>query len=90
MTRPSQRTGGRRKKVLTLPSGIRSIHFEAKAHKSAHCSRCGEELHGVVTGRPVGVAKSSRVPSRPFGGVLCGNCLAFEIRRVARASGSID
>jgi ribosomal protein L34E len=44
----------------------------------------------VVTGRPVGVAKSSRVPSRPFAGVLCGNCLASEIRRVARASGSID
>ncbi|TMI50531.1 50S ribosomal protein L34e [Candidatus Bathyarchaeota archaeon] len=89
MTRPSQRTSGRRKKVLTLPSGVRTIHFEAKAHRTAQCSRCGAELHGVVTGRPVGVAKSSRVPSRPFGGVLCGNCVASEIRRVARALGSI-
>ncbi|TMI30886.1 50S ribosomal protein L34e [Candidatus Bathyarchaeota archaeon] len=90
MTRPSQRTSGRRKKVLTLPSGVRAIHFEAKAHRTPQCSRCGAELHGVVTGRPVGVAKSSRVPSRLFAGVLCGNCLASEIRRVARASGSMD
>jgi len=89
LTRPSQRTHGRRRKVLTLPSGTRTIHFSPKAHKGAHCSRCGAVLHGVVTGTAA-MAKSSRVPSRPFAGVLCGNCLASEVRRVARESGSMD
>jgi large subunit ribosomal protein L34e len=85
MTRPSQKTHGRRKLPVRLPSGHRTFHFEPKTSAVAQCARCGKELHGVPTTRPQSFARSSRAPSRQYGGVLCSNCLAAEIRALVRS-----
>jgi len=88
MTKPSQKTHGRRKLAVSLPSGRRTLHFEPRAPSKAQCARCGRELHGVPTAKPQAYARSSRAPGRPYGGVLCPNCLSAEIRSLVRASGT--
>ncbi len=85
MTKPSQKTHGRRKLAVRLPSGERTFHFEPRASAPAQCARCGKELHGVPTTRVKSFARSSRAPSRQYGGVLCPNCLASEIRALVRS-----
>ena len=89
MTKPSQRTHGRRKLKLRLPSGKRTFHFEPRASAKAQCARCGKELHGVPTTKPQNYARSSRAPGRAWGGVLCPSCLSTEIRGLVRAAGNV-
>lgn len=84
MTKPSQKTHGRRKLRVTLPSGRRTFHFQPRAHGKATCMRCGSELHGVPTNKPQNQARSSRAPSRPYAGILCPNCLSSEVRSLVR------
>jgi large subunit ribosomal protein L34e len=86
MTNPHQRTHGRRRLPVRLPSGRRTLHFEPRAPAKAQCSRCGKELHGVPTFKPLRYSRSARAPSRPFGGVLCPNCLSTEVRALVRSS----
>ncbi len=88
MTNPHQRTHGRRRLAVRLPSGRRTLHFEPRAHAHGECARCGRELHGVPTTKPQNYARSSRSPSRPFAGVLCPNCLSAEVRNIVRATGT--
>jgi large subunit ribosomal protein L34e len=90
MTKPSQRTHGRRRKAVTLPSGRRTLHFLPRAHSKPTCSRCGSVLQGVISSRGSPSAASLRVPNRPFAGVLCHKCLSSEIRSRAHPTGTSD
>ncbi|TMI24997.1 50S ribosomal protein L34e [Candidatus Bathyarchaeota archaeon] len=85
MTKPSQRGHRRRHVKVRLPSGKRTLHFQPRAHSRPTCSRCGAQLHGVISKR-AGLPASSRRPTRPYAGVLCGNCLTSEIRQLVRSA----
>ncbi|MGO9645993.1 MAG: 50S ribosomal protein L34e [Candidatus Bathyarchaeia archaeon] len=86
MPRRSLRTRSVKRKTLTLPGGRSTIHYRRKVMSTGSCSSCGRPLRGVPTSAARGIAKSSRRPSRPFGGQLCHNCLKEKIRQTARVS----
>ncbi len=48
------------------------------------CGCCGNSLQGVSR-KMFAVAKTKRVPSRPFGGTLCTGCMRRRFVEEARA-----
>ncbi len=63
---------------VRVPGSSTVTHYTyAKPAKPA-CGICEAELHGVARGRPSEIrklSKTERRPERPFGGVLCSNCM---------------
>ena len=87
MVRPSMRTRSRRKVKLTTPGGRAVTHFRRKKAGKATCGRCGRPLQGVASGSPTeirGLSRSSRIPAKPYAGVLCPGCLDALLRYVTR------
>lgn len=55
--------------------------------KKAHCGRCRKPLGGVeskVSSKMSKLSKTKKVPSRPYSGVLCPNCLENLLRYKVR------
>jgi large subunit ribosomal protein L34e len=78
MPKPWQRSRSVRKIYVRTPGGRIVVHYERRKPKIAHCALCGRPLNGVPRGRPVEIrklAKTERRPERPFGGVLCPECM---------------
>lgn len=76
-----------RKRVVT-PGGRNVLRHTLRKPKKAHCAETGEVLHGVARGRPAQVkklAKSERVPSRPFAGQLSSTAMRRRLITRARA-----
>lgn len=68
------------------PSGRKVLHFKKKKPSIARCA-CGRPLAGVPSDLPYRlskIAKSSRRPSRPFGGALCAVCTRQVVKQKAR------
>ncbi|HMK83568.1 MAG TPA: 50S ribosomal protein L34e [Candidatus Bathyarchaeia archaeon] len=84
MPRRSLRVRKTRRQHLRLPGGRRSIHYSKRALSSGRCSSCGIQLGGVPASNSRGISKSGRRPTRPFGGMLCHNCLREKVRQEAR------
>jgi large subunit ribosomal protein L34e len=79
MVRPMYRTRSWRRVIRRTPGGDVVIHFEKRKPKPARCARCGRPLGGVPRLRPSELRKlpkTAKRPERPYGGVLCGTCLA--------------
>lgn len=61
--------------------------LKRKKPKKAHCGRCGKVLSGVESKIPSKIrklAKTKKVPERPYAGILCANCLEELLRYKVR------
>ncbi|RMD57951.1 50S ribosomal protein L34e [Candidatus Woesearchaeota archaeon] len=77
----------RRVKVRT-PGGSVVTHYKKRKASPAHCGKCAAKLYAVARGSPSQIrkiAKSSRRPERPYGGVLCSPCARREHISKARS-----
>lgn len=67
------------KKVrVRVPGSSTVTQYRYVKHSKPSCGICGADLHGVAAGRPSEIrklSKTERRPERPFGGVLCSNCM---------------
>jgi len=91
MPRPALRTRLRAKKLVKTPGGRLSLHVMKKKVGKARCAVCGAELHGVPTlpyAKFRNLSKTEKRPERPFGGVLCPECLRRAIVRAVRGGAS--
>ncbi|HLC81660.1 MAG TPA: 50S ribosomal protein L34e [Candidatus Nanoarchaeia archaeon] len=82
---PAGRFKSRRfRKIFVRTPGSRvKVHYRERKPKRASCGSCGTQLAGVPRERPAifkKLAKSSRRPERPYGGVLCSKCMRAQIR----------
>ena len=69
------------------PGGRVVLHHVLRKPKAAHCAKCKDALKGVPRERPIKMqkmAKTTKRPERPFGGVLCSKCLRQQIKDKAR------
>ena len=69
------------------PSGKVKVHYKQKLTGKATCGSCGKILPGTLTA-PKSVmkntAKTKKRPERPYGGVLCSECMRRTIIKKAR------
>ena len=75
----------RRVKVKTASRVL--THYRKRKPSKPKCSECGKDLKGITRARAVAlkaVAKSKKVPSRPFGD-LCSNCARKKLKERARS-----
>ncbi|MFH0861971.1 MAG: hypothetical protein V1875_02970 [Candidatus Altiarchaeota archaeon] len=87
MVSRSLRTRSRKKVKLVTPGGRKVTHFKAEKAGRATCGRCGTQMSGVATGSATKMSNltgSQKVPERPYGGVLCPECLDSLIRYSTR------
>lgn len=83
MPKPELRTRSRKKAAVKLPKG-RTMHYKHRRPQRAKCAMCGAKLNGVPTLPPSELRvlpKSSRRPTRAYGGYLCHSCLKLGIQR---------
>ncbi|HLF54907.1 MAG TPA: 50S ribosomal protein L34e [Candidatus Nanoarchaeia archaeon] len=88
MVVPRYRSRTFRRIYTRTPSGNTVIHYKRRRNASPSCANCGNKLPGVARGTITEVrslAKSSRRPERPYGGVLCSACTRRTIIAKARA-----
>ncbi|MFH1125863.1 MAG: hypothetical protein V1703_01950 [Candidatus Altiarchaeota archaeon] len=87
MVRRSLRTRARKRVSIRTPGSLEVTHFKKKKPGKPSCGRCGKKLAGMPN-RPVAeiraLKRSERVPSRPYAGVLCTQCLEDLVRYVTR------
>jgi large subunit ribosomal protein L34e len=74
------RPGLRAKKrvYVKVPGGGLKLRFKREKPNPARCAWCGSVLGGVprLSSRELRrLARSSRRPSRPYGGYICPSCL---------------
>jgi len=76
------------RRVFTkIPGGTTVMRFLRRKPKGARCARCGADLHGIPrenARKMKNMAKSTKRPERPYGGVLCSRCLRDTIKLDAR------
>jgi len=73
-------------KVRT-PKGKNVFRERKKKPNKAHCGRCKKPLGGVESRIPSEMrklAKSEKIPTRKYAGVLCANCLEKLLRYKVR------
>ena len=76
-----------KRRHISVPGGV-SVRFVEKKRKVSKCARCGGPLAGVPRASPGGLMvmpKSSRRPTRPYGGNLCSACARQAIKEAVRA-----
>ncbi|RLF09127.1 MAG: 50S ribosomal protein L34e [Thermoprotei archaeon] len=84
MPRPALRTRSRKRRYVKLPGGGLALHYKRERPGPARCAWCGAKLGGVPRLLPYELrrlAKSSRRPTRPYGGYLCPSCLRLGLQR---------
>lgn len=87
MVRRSLRTRSVKKVKVATPGGRNVTHFRSEKPGKGVCGRCGGQLSGVSLGSATearNMPASSKAPARPFGGVLCSDCLDELVRYVTR------
>jgi large subunit ribosomal protein L34e len=78
MVKPMLRTRARKKVQVKTPGGRNVRHTKEGKPSKKTCGRCGINLGGVpseVSSVMRNMAKSEKVPSRPYAGVLCSACV---------------
>jgi len=76
-----------RKVFVRAPGSKTTVHYRKRKPKPAKCGNCGDALKGIPRERPykmMDLPKSSKRPSRPFGGILCSKCMRATIVEKAR------
>lgn len=87
MVAPRLRSRTFRRVKVRVPSGKVVMHYKRRKPSRATCSITGQELPGVPCMLPrklSGVSKSSRRPSRPYGGVLSSKAMRAKMVEKAR------
>jgi ribosomal protein L34E len=56
---------------VTTPGGVTKTRYERRPAKTGHCAATGEVLKGTKTNGP----RSSKRPTRPFGGMLSSSAM---------------
>lgn len=77
MPRRALRSRSLRRSKVRTPGGRQITRYERRKPSPAACGSCGGKLAGVPALRPSALgklAKSSKRPTRPFGGNLCSAC----------------
>lgn len=75
------------RKRIMLPGGKNVLRHTLRKPQKARCAVTGETLHGVARARPNQLrklAKTKRVPSRPFAGQLSSKAMRREIIKRVR------
>lgn len=89
MTERKYRSNSYRKVKKVTPGHRNVTHYSRKKPKLGTCPVTGEKLKGVPRERPVkmrNMAKSSKRPQRPFGGVLSSKASREVLKNKARES----
>lgn len=89
MPRPTYRNRSWRRVIVRTPGGRIVIHYERRRPNKPVCMVCGKPLNGVPALRPSELsklAKTEKRPERPYGGVVCPECLARGLRNAIRLS----
>lgn len=84
MPRPGLRTRSKKRVMVRTPGGNTVVHYRREKPGAAKCALCGSPLGGVPRLLPHELRKlpkSSRRPTRPYGGYLCPSCLRLGIQR---------
>ena len=91
MVEPSKRTRSVKKKRIRTPGGRNVTHFKRKKASKPVCGLCEKQLCGVASGTATkmkNTAKTKKIPSKPYAGVLCTICLDRLIRYQTRMEAS--
>ena len=86
---PHKRSRSLRRVSIRTPGGKTVVHYRKRKPSKATCGSCGAFLPGVPRERPfkmMRMAKSSKRPERPYGGVLCSRCMRQKTISDARCS----
>lgn len=78
MTKPEYKSGSWKKRKVKVPGGSVKIHLKRVKPKLAKCGNCGKPLHGIPRLRQIKFRKLSKTekrPERPYGGILCSECM---------------
>ncbi|MEB3860100.1 MAG: 50S ribosomal protein L34e [Desulfurococcales archaeon] len=84
MVRPALRSRSLRRTFRRSPGGETRVFYERRKPGPARCAVCRKPLNGVPRLRPAklrNLAKTSKRPERPYGGVLCHKCLETLLRK---------
>ncbi|MEM5793136.1 MAG: 50S ribosomal protein L34e [Candidatus Aenigmatarchaeota archaeon] len=87
MVRRMLRSRSFKKTQKKVPGGRTVIHYRRGKTNPARCGNCGRELKGVPRLRASEMrklAKTERRPERPYGGVLCSECMREVFRKKVR------
>lgn len=77
----------KKRKVAVKTIGKTKRTFKKKKPSASKCAECGKVLGGVpraIKSKIKNMAKTSKRPSRPYGGVLCPRCLKLKIQKESR------
>ncbi len=87
MPRGREKSNRFRKIYVKAPGGRTKVQLRERKPSKAVCGTCKKPLSGVPRERPASlrkIAKTSRRPERPYGGVLCSPCTRALLRQNAR------
>lgn len=77
MPHGSRKSRTYRRVFRRVPSGESRLFYKKRKPSKAVCV-CGKNLQGVARATPCkmqNMPKTAKRPERPFGGVLCGQCM---------------
>ncbi len=88
MVRPGLRSRSAKRIWRRLPGGETVVHYVRRKHYRARCAICGRELSGVPLDPDIirRGAKTYKRPERPYGGVICPDCLSRALKIAIRES----
>lgn len=88
MVNKRRRSRTLRRVYKKLPGGTTRIFYLKRKPSKPKCGNCGVVLKGMVRERPPkmrNIAKSKKVPSRPFRGNLCSKCTRLTLKERIRS-----
>lgn len=74
----TRRSRSYRRIMVKVPGGTTKLVYKKRKPEKAKCSACGDVLKGMssmITSKMRNTAKTKKRPQRPYGGVLCSNCM---------------
>lgn len=89
MVRPALRSRSLRKVTRKIPGGRSVIQYKSKRPKKGACATTGQALKGAASKKASALKSSSRSskrPSRPFGGKLSASAARVIMKNRARSS----
>jgi len=87
MPQPHLRTRSKKRLKVALPGSGNKIHYKRESASTPRCVSCKKPLAGFQHPTAVEVHKLNRSKRRiwrPYGGVLCHNCLKNALKQAAR------
>ncbi|HIE33558.1 MAG TPA: 50S ribosomal protein L34e [Candidatus Altiarchaeales archaeon] len=87
MVEPRLRSRSKKRVQKRTPGGRTVTHYKREKPSKQKCGRCHRPLSGVPNNIPSKVrklSKSEKIPSRPYAGVLCPECVEKLLRYQTR------